>query len=1109
MRIKLTVSVGAIMAFCHLTGVRAEEKARFMMTPDGAGVTDVVSGENFGIEGRFAPMAISVDGENAWRTDGYSSRVVARVGDLVDGDRMTVSLRMAVDTYPIIIHEQPTEEQVAIISCIDHGKKSGFGFFLGRTGKYSFRMYSGETLVTVDAAGILPLWEWTDLTAVVHDGNVRLFNNGLEVGSAQAPGHVRVKSATFFIGRSDDNRNELGGAPLSAFNGAIRDITVNDMALVPVRNQGAYADLNLPASRYEGDIMRVSYHAAPGMNWTNETHGLIRWNGKYHVFFQKTGSAPVMSHQHWGHLVSEDLIEWRDEKPALAPGESYDIKGCWSGCVFQDDEITGQRPGLLYTGVDYSQPFVAYASTADDDLRDWHKDSRNPVFRLENPASMPHFRDMFFFRNGDAAYFLTGTTKDGHAATLLHKYVGGDWKLQGYFYDSPGRETDGEFAEMPNVTRIGDKWVMTTTPLATGKGVVCLYRTGMIGEDGRFVPDDRFMAPSQVDILAAKGFGMMSPSPYVTPEGKVLAMGIVADKLPTHYNIEHGYAHLYSLPREWSLDSDGDLLQKPYSGLAARRNQSPDKSIRIDNTILDGSVALNPVRGREAEVCATFTIGDSPFGFNFYKTADGRCARLTYDPAGRELSVDFGGISRYDQDEGNPNRFSAVLPKVPEKGELMKLHLFIDHSIIDVFVNDRYASSVRVFPTDMNADLIEVYADGPTEIVSLEGYVMGDGFCASEPVVPQEPEIPESNGKVGMYVGYPTVEALSANPQEKKAYDYFVSAFPGGKVLFSGDADKIDDEDYDCLWIHVDRTGLSQGYRNLPQEFCNDTFITALKNYLGAGGNLYLSKFATQLAVAVGRTAAEPTEFSSGDGGVGTDVWQVNVSANSRDYSSHPAFYSMAMSDRGYGKLVDMLGNPDGLHREDHNCMWRLNDFGGHDRFCDDNNAKVLGTWGHDGGQAFAGIVEFLPAKHPQGLNRAIPEEEVDRRKGTIIANGLAACEWSPRTDGGANGLNIHHSNLEKLTGNIISYLSPEGLTTSDAAGVSWLGKPEVSGCQGGICFRNLPGRSLVRVFSATGCLLAETVGEGDGFLSVAHKGFLIVNILTPDADYAFKTVAR
>ncbi len=86
------------------------------------------------------------------------------------------------------------------------------------------------------------------------------------------------------------------------------------------------------------------------------------------------------------------------------------------------------------------------------------------------------------------------------------------------------------------------------------------------------------------------------------------------------------------------------------------------------------------------------------------------------------------------------------------------------------------------------------------------------------------------------------------------------------------------------------------------------------------------------------------------------------------------------------------------------------------EKFENQFDAVVLGTWGHVQDYCVAGIVEFKP--ETEG-------------KGTVIANGLAACEWAPR-----NGGNAYHSNLEKLTTNTLNYLvskAPSAVETIEA----------------------------------------------------------------------------
>ncbi|MDE6297476.1 MAG: GH32 C-terminal domain-containing protein, partial [Muribaculaceae bacterium] len=817
---KEKIVAGAIALLCTGLTAGATQVGSYRYNSGANAFTSDQGGVTIPITGNFGTMTIegSAAGTQAWRTDGFTSRAAGQLGNLVYGNQMSATLRFAIDTYPIIGHERAEISneniQVDLAGCLNEGAGSGFAFTIGRTGRYAAQIYVGGQLVTVEGDGILPLWEWTELTVTVDGTNVRLYRNGEEVGSATASASgVKVGDTElhFAIGNRHDY---LGGAEICGINGAYESLVIDNTATVPSFT-ASYADLYIPASRYANDRFRARFHGMPGQNWTNETHGLYynAADGKYHAFFQRTGSAPIMSHQHWGHIISDDLITWKDEKPALAPSEPYDIKGCWSGCVFSDPAFNGGNPTIIYTGVDFAKPYVATAYCDDPThLRLWHKDPTNP---LDVFGDIGDGRDTYFYRDGDNAYFLIGSRDAVH----YYKWDGSKWNYKGEFYHTQEGVDNGHNTEMPNVTNMGDgKWIMTTSPLAGMYGTTCLYRVGSLS-DGKFVD---YGEAKKVDLFGRDGYGLLSPSISKTPDGRTVALGIVPDKMQTQVNIDLGYAHLYSLPREWKV-IDGELYQTPAKEIYEYRDKN--SKFELKDFELEGTRSLETVRGRAAEVNATFVVGDSPFGINFLKNAQGKGAKLVYTPANGELKVDFGSLPRLN-DDMNINSFSALLPERPAAGEEMKLQMFIDRSILDIFVNDHYAASVRVYPTDDASDLIEVFADGKTTLKSVEAYLLGEGGDTyGQPVVPVKPEVLETTGKVALYIGYKNLEELteanmSIDIHEGKAiYDYFVSKFPTGTVLFSGDVDKIKASDFDCLWVACDRPGIEQGWENLPEAF--------------------------------------------------------------------------------------------------------------------------------------------------------------------------------------------------------------------------------------------------------------------------------------------------
>ncbi len=697
----------------------ADIVAQFPMDVRSGQIVESVSRERFAVQGHFAPENLPGAVGNALRFDGYTSYIDARLGDVIPSgsDKMTVSMWVALPCYPIIKIDTDTSEKTAIATCIDETARTGFGFFIGFDGKWSFKTFVGGWPVEISVDEPMPTYQWNCLTAVVDTSarSVKLYNNGEEVGSSRCNGAINMTPGAFKIGRGDIE-NYSGPFLLTSFNGLVDDITIYNEAIpqATIRNWKPEnpANLDIPASRFADDILRPRFHGMPAAAWTNECHGMYFADGRYHLFFQKNADGPYMARLHWGHISSENLYDWREEKIAIAPGAWYDIKGCWSGCVFSDDALTGGRPNIIYTAVDYGRATIAQALPDDKSLENWSKKSTNPIIG-GRPANLgDDFRDPYFFRNGDDAYIIVGSSINGVGTTTLHKYnsLSGLWSNDGtLFFTGSNAALDGNFWEMPTITPMGDgRWLFTATPLSTSVGTKTHYWTGKIGADGKFTPDAGFAAPKNVELAAREGFGLLSPTIY-QHEDKTIVLGIVPDKLGSQENWNLGWAHCYSLPREWSLDEDGVLVQKPFAGLTGLRTAQAFSRTDFD---LDGALSLSPVSGREIELEGRFIVGPSQFGFSFFKNSTAE-ATLTYNPSRAELTVDFSRLHRLINDGGVfDGIYRCTLPERPRTGDELKINVFVDHSIVDIFVNDRWATSIRVFPTDEDANGVEAFASG-------------------------------------------------------------------------------------------------------------------------------------------------------------------------------------------------------------------------------------------------------------------------------------------------------------------------------------------------------------------------------------------------------------
>lgn len=698
-------------------------------------ISDIISGQKAAVKGQFAPESVAGAFGNAVYFDGYSSRADLPLNNIFpeNTSRLTFSLVMAVPCYPIVEIDKATSEKATIVSCLDPDNKKGFGLFLGMDGKVEFRIFVGGWLMNVESNRPVAPYEWNQIAAVLNDADhtLTLYINGDPVGSNRCNGSIDAFSGILRFGYGSTDRY-AGPFDLMAFNGIIDDVKISDEALSPDQLK-AFApenpcNLSIPASRFENQALRPRFHGMPGAAWTNESHGMTKGaDGRYHVFFQKNANGPYMARLHWGHISSPNLFDWQEEKIAFAPSESYDFKGCWSGCVFSDNELTGGKPAALYTAVDYVKASIAMATPQDDALINWTKTDANPLINGRPAGLSDDFRDPYFFRNGDKAYIIVGTSKDGKGATTLHRYSNGSFSNDGsIFFAASNTSTGGTFWEMPNITKIGEKWLFTATPLGLPSGVSTIYFTGSINPDGTFQPDANSAWPRRIELISKDGYGLLSPT--ICQDGdKTLMLGIVPDKLPGDINYKLGWAHCYSLPREISLDSEGNLLQRPYEGLKQMRGVP---YINKSDFNLSGSENLNPADvaadhpGVHAELLMSAIADSSEFGFKIFKGTSGE-ASVSIDCASSRLNVDLTGLQRYHNDDrAYAGVYSCTLPKQIQKGEEVTLNLFIDGSILDIFINNRWATSIRVFPTADDALGLEAFASAPTSVKSLAAWTL-------------------------------------------------------------------------------------------------------------------------------------------------------------------------------------------------------------------------------------------------------------------------------------------------------------------------------------------------------------------------------------------------
>ena len=707
-----TLFTTTLMASLAIVSEAQDYAVHFDMSVNNGQIKEQKSGQSYTVASQLPACTVDgLDGK-ALRFDGYSNYVKAGLPvSSLSTEALTINVILAAETYPMmkvdVAEETPTFG--TIFGNLDEEGKTGFALELSSQGDLRLRVYvnySGGYAVVIDGAKKLPRGQWNQITATFDkSGNaINLYLNGDQIGTKRSNRCDLIhNTGDFYIGKNATD-SKSGPFLINTFCGAIDDIAIYNEVAAPAEFTAQVANFNYPVERYADNLWRPQFHGMPSGGWTNESHGLIYSGGKYHVFFQKNANGPYMSRLHWGHISSENLYDWTEEPIAVYPGESFDIKGCWSGCVYED----GGNTYILYTAVDNAKARIAQAKAKDALLLEWI--DKKIIIDGRPSGLSDDFRDPYFFTANGKKYIIVGTSKNNVGACTLHKYENGSWTNSGdIFFQGSNKTEHGRFWEMPNVTDLGDgKFLFTCTPLETGVGVRTLCWVGTIDNDGKFTPDGSGMQYLEMNGISRDGYGLLSPS-ICQKDGKTLLLGIVPDKLATEENYKMGWAHNYSLPREISLAADGSLIQKPYSGLDGMRSE-----ISYSKTLaLNGVQSLSPVSGRQIELLADFTVASGTCGFNFLKSGS-RQVSLTYDTDNGKLMLDMTSLDRTVNDGVYGGIYAATLPKKVAVGEKLKLHVYIDGSIADIFVNDTWAYSVRIFPND--AAQIEAEAFASTEM---------------------------------------------------------------------------------------------------------------------------------------------------------------------------------------------------------------------------------------------------------------------------------------------------------------------------------------------------------------------------------------------------------
>lgn len=434
--------------------------------------------------------------------------------------------------------------------------------------------------------------------------------------------------------------------------------------------------------RLLSDPHRPGYHFVipEGTGMPFDPNGAIFWKGRYHLFYifqDKRG-------HNWGHVSSADLFHWRHHPTGL-------VEGMFSGNAFINKEGV---PTICYHQVDQGN---AMAVALDDELNTWKKLESNPITPKTKPGDPHHGKyrswDPFGWIEGDTYYAIFGGE---HPGLVKAPTLGGEWKYVGDFLANtvPGVSINEDIS-CADFFKLGGKHVL-----------VCIsHRLGARYYVGDW-KNEQFH-PTFHEKMSWVDNSFFAPETLLDDRGRRILWAWIFDKPQFKMRTDHGWSGAMSLPRVLTLGSDGILRMNPPEEIERLRQQPRHAaSLRVEpgrDLVLDGiqgnslelEVEINPTQA-------------SQFGVKVCLSPNGEeQTRIYYDATDKKLKIDTtksGGDSP-STIEGGP--LNLV------ENEPLKLRIFVDKSVVEVFANEgRQAVMRRIYPARPDSLRVALFSAG-------------------------------------------------------------------------------------------------------------------------------------------------------------------------------------------------------------------------------------------------------------------------------------------------------------------------------------------------------------------------------------------------------------
>jgi beta-fructofuranosidase len=442
------------------------------------------------------------------------------------------------------------------------------------------------------------------------------------------------------------------------------------------------------AERTRPPAQGPGFHFAPPWGWMNDPNGLLKVDGRYHLFYQHYPHDRFWNTMHWGHAVSRDLLRWVHLPVFLHPRrELLEVSGSGAGAF--SGSVRAEEGGLRVFFTDHEddrEPEMEWQMTAVSTDGVTLGEPRAVIdARPGLDGQSRDFRDPYVLMGPDGRLkMLLGSQQNGQGVVLLYETDDpkGEtgWRFVDVLFRSRRKGGPLECPCLVPLTGEGDGlWALIFGMLRhrdseTGRRNLSLAVVGRF--DGRsFDP----VAEREVDF----GTDCYAFQAYPDPGGPI-GIGWAANWTDVQRHV--GFPTWMTLPRRLAWEG-GHLRMRPVEAAAKLRRDPLPSPLAGDCVPLPDGVA---------EYELTLAGPGEPFTIRLHH-------------AERTIAVVSDGTSLeiVDHPHDRPPRIRYRVPAAPAT-----VRVVIDRGIVEVFADEGRWTGTRRLPPGSAIQAISATASG-------------------------------------------------------------------------------------------------------------------------------------------------------------------------------------------------------------------------------------------------------------------------------------------------------------------------------------------------------------------------------------------------------------